>query len=372
MSRKPIKIIISGGGTGGHIYPAVSIANALKAADSTVDILFVGALGRMEMEKVPAAGYPIEGLPIAGLQREKSLHALLANLSLPIKIAQSVAHAGRIIDRFGPQVAVGVGGYASGPLLWSARRKGIPYLLQEQNSFAGKTNKMLAKEAFAICVAYKGMEQFFPAEKIILTGNPIREGLSPASAAMKAEAQAHFGLDPAKRTLLVVGGSLGARTLNRCMAAYLPRAAQENVQIIWQCGKQGLAGATEAMQSYPTIPVQLHAFLSRMDLAFAASDAVISRAGAGTISELCVAGKPCLFVPSPNVAEDHQTHNALALVNEEAAWMVRDAEASEKLMDTALTLVRDTAACERLSTRIQTLGMPHAAATIAQLILDRV
>lgn len=371
MTKTLQRIIISGGGTGGHIFPAISIANALKACCPDADILFVGALGRMEMEKVPAAGYRIVGLPIAGLQRSLSPRNIGSNLALPFKIVRSVCAARKIIRSFRPDVAVGVGGYASAPLLWAAGRAGVPYFLQEQNGFAGKANKSLAKKAVKICVAYPGMEAFFPKEKIVLTGNPIRDSIRPATPALVAEAVAAFQLDPAKRTVLVVGGSLGAGTLNRCMADFLPKSESINdLQFIWQCGKNGYEQARKALDAHPNAPVQLHTFLSRMDLAYAAAHLVVSRAGAGSISELCAMGKACVFVPSPNVAEDHQRHNALALVNRQAAVMVLDADAPTQLMDTVLDLVHDQPRLDALSSHILEWAKPTAADTIAHLIID--
>ncbi|HPJ82266.1 MAG TPA: undecaprenyldiphospho-muramoylpentapeptide beta-N-acetylglucosaminyltransferase [Bacteroidales bacterium] len=363
------RIIISGGGTGGHIFPAISIANAIRIKDPGVEILFVGALGRMEMEKVPAAGYKIIGLPIAGLRRDLSLRGIMANLMLPLRLAQSVNAAGRIIRDFGPTVAVGVGGYASGPLLWVAGKKGIPYILQEQNSFAGKTNKMLAAGAAHICVAYPGMEQFFPASKVVLTGNPIRKDIRPATEQEKEEALKHFGLDREKKTLLITGGSLGAGTLNRCVREYLPRSGDRRVQILWQCGKHGLSQAEAVLKEHPGVPVYVYEFIARMDLAYAAADLVVSRAGAGSISEFSAAGKACIFVPSPNVAEDHQTHNAMALVNENAGWMVTDKEAPLSLMDKALELIFNDSERNRLSANILKLSRPDAAAQIASMVL---
>jgi UDP-N-acetylglucosamine--N-acetylmuramyl-(pentapeptide) pyrophosphoryl-undecaprenol N-acetylglucosamine transferase len=369
-TRKNHRIIISGGGTGGHIFPAVSIANAIRMKDPGAEILFVGALGRMEMEKVPAAGYPIKGLPIAGLHREFTPRAVAANLLLPVRLIQSILAAIRIIREYRPSAAVGVGGYASGPLLWAAGQKRIPYILQEQNSFAGKTNKILAKRAVRICVAYSGMEQFFPAPKIVLTGNPIRKDIRPADLKMQKEGLGHFQLDPEKKTILVIGGSLGAGTLNRCVREFLPRMEAQNIQILWQCGKNGIAGAKDATGQFPGIPVYPMEFIHRMDLAYAAADLVISRAGAGSISELCTAGKACIFVPSPNVAEDHQTHNALALVREGAGHMVPDREAPAVLMDKALELISNDRELKRLSENILKLSRPAAAEQIAEMVLE--
>ena len=371
QNKETHRIIISGGGTGGHIYPAIAIADAIKKLEPDAEILFVGATGRMEMEKVPSAGYSIKGLPIAGLQRGYSPSALISNLALPIRLLKSIREAGRILRDFKPHVAVGVGGYASGPLLWAASRRRIPYYLQEQNGFAGKTNKMLAGKAEKIFVAYPDMDKFFPAEKIVLTGNPIRSQIRLADAQQKASALGFFGLDPHKKTLLVIGGSLGAATLNRCMIDFLPLAAESGIQVIWQCGRSGKEAATAAMNTYTGIPVFLYDFLSRMDLAYAVADVVISRAGAGSISELCIAGKACIFVPSPNVAEDHQTHNAMALVKEDAGLLIRDADAQTELMPAALKLIKDPEKINLFSYNILKISRPDAASQIAEIILEK-
>lgn len=365
--KKPIRIIISGGGTGGHIYPAISIANALKAREPEADILFVGALGRMEMEKVPAEGYRIVGLPVAGLQRKLSLR----NLILPFKVLRSLLKARQIIKDFRPQVAVGVGGYASAPLLWAAGRKHIPIVIQEQNSFAGLTNKILGGKAQQICTAYPGMERFFPAGRIVLTGNPIRGSISPATPERKARGLAHFGLDPAQQTLLVIGGSLGSATLNRCIAEYVETApAPLPLQILWQCGKHYHNAHLEAAAARHPAQVKLMPFISRMDLAYAAADIVVSRSGASSISEICAAGKACIFVPSPNVAEDHQRHNAQSLVDRGAALMVTDYEAPERLMEEVLGLCARPHEIELLAHNAAGLATPGAADHIADLILN--
>lgn len=363
------RIIISGGGTGGHIFPALSIAHSIKELCPEAEILFVGAEGKMEMERVPAAGYKIIGLPVAGLQRSLSLK----NLALPFKVLKSVRKAGDILKEFKPDVAVGVGGYASGPLLWSASHKGIPCLLQEQNSFAGLTNKMLAKRAARICTAYEGMERFFPADRILLTGNPIRKEIAPATKEQREEGYRFYGLDPARKTLFVVGGSLGCGTLNRVMRDWVEhRAAQAGYQVIWQCGKFYKSGV-DAFMERRTVPNLFYTdFIQRMDLAYAVSDLLVSRAGAGTISELCVAGKATIFVPSPNVSEDHQTHNAMALVNKDAALMVRDAEADTKLIDTVERLISDDARLAELEKNILTLGRKDASEVIAKEVLKLV
>ena len=350
------RIIISGGGTGGHIFPALSIAHSIKELCPEAEILFVGAEGKMEMERVPAAGYKIIGLPVAGLQRSLSLK----NLALPFKVLKSVRKAGDILKEFKPDVAVGVGGYASGPLLWSA----------SQNSFAGLTNKMLAKRAARICTAYEGMERFFPADRILLTGNPIRKEIAPATRDQREEGYRFYGLDPDKKTLFVVGGSLGCGTLNRVMRDWVEhRAAQADYQVIWQCGRYYKEGIDAFMAGRKVPNLFYTDFIKRMDLAYAVADLLLSRAGAGTISELCVAGKATIFVPSPNVAEDHQTHNAMALVEKNAALMVRDAEADVKLLDTAEGLLADDARLADLEKNILKLGRKDASEVIAKEVL---
>lgn len=371
---KPIRAIISGGGTGGHIFPALSIADKLKELSPDTEILFVGALGKMEMEKVPAAGYKIIGLPVAGLQRKMTL----SNLALPFKVLKSIHIAGKIIKDFKPDIAIGVGGFASGPLLWSASRKGIPTLLQEQNGFAGLTNKMLGKNAGKICVAYEGMEKFFPADRIVLTGNPIRKEIVPSDPTMKAEAMKFYGLDPSKRHLLIVGGSLGSGTLNKSMMKWIEDGCPsgEDVEVIWQCGKWYKAETDEFMKNAgakglggETLSHIWHSdFIKRMDLAYAAADVVISRSGASTVSELCAAHKAAIFVPSPNVAEDHQTHNAMALVRKDAALIVKDADAPEKLLETAVRLLHDPERISLLEKNIAPLAKTDAADSIAKEI----
>ncbi len=359
-----LKIIISGGGTGGHIYPAVSIANALKQRFPDVSILFVGAEGRMEMEKVPAAGYSIVSLPVAGLQRKQ----LWKNISLPFKVWKSVRRASKIISDFKPDAVVGVGGYVSGPVLWAAQRKGIPTLIQEQNSYAGLTNKLLAKRAAKICVAYDGMDKFFPADRIVYTGNPVRQDLRRDDGALRAEAAAFFGIDAAKKTVLIVGGSLGARTLNQTMIKALPQLAGSDVQFVWQTGKYYFE---EAKKSVPndTANIKVYDFIYKMNYAFAVADVVVSRAGAGTISELCVVAKPCVFVPSPNVAEDHQTKNAQALVNKNAALMVTDANAPKELIVTTIRLVNNETKRNELIENIARLAKPDAANEIVDELI---
>ena len=365
---KALRVIISGGGTGGHIFPALSIANRLKEINPDTEILFVGAEGRMEMEKVPAAGYRIIGLPVAGLQRKLTL----SNLGLPFKIIKSLGMAGKILDEFRPDIAVGVGGYASAPLLWCASRKKIPTLIQEQNGFAGLTNKILGKRVGKICVAYEGMEKFFPAGKIVMTGNPIRSEIIPATQAMKEEAVRYYGLDPEKKHIFIVGGSLGSRTLNESVKKWIMDGCQggEDVEVLWQCGKyykesvdKFAAEAGDRMRF-----IHYSDFIRRMDLAYAMADVVISRSGASSVSELCAAGKAVIFVPSPNVAEDHQTHNAMALVKKDAAMIVTDAEAPEKLMKTACGLLEDGAKRKMMEKNISALARRDAADRIVSEI----
>ena len=367
MEYKALRVIISGGGTGGHIFPAVSIADRLKEVNPDTEILFVGAEGKMEMEKVPAAGYQNVGLPVVGLQRQLSLKNLLNDLAAPFKLLGSLRQAGKIIDGFGPDLVVGVGGYASAPLLWKAQRKKIPTVLQEQNSFAGLTNKILAKRAGVICVAYEGMEKFFPADKIVLTGNPIRREIRPADAETRREAMEYYGFDPAKNHILIVGGSLGSGTLNKAMRRWISDGCTggEGVQVLWQCGKYYKAGVDAFMAEHPGLDdIRYADFIRRMDYAYAAADVVISRSGASSVSELCAAGKATVFVPSPNVAEDHQTHNAMALVRREAALLVKDAEAEEKLMRTALALAADGGRIAKVEKNAAAMALTNAAADI--------
>ena len=363
MNRKP-NIIISGGGTGGHIFPAISIANAIKAKCPEANILFVGALGRMEMQRVPQAGYEIEGLPIEGFNRKN----LLKNFSVLWKIWKSQRMARRIIKRFQPSVAVGVGGYASGPMLNTCAAMGIPCLIQEQNSYAGVTNKLLAKKARKICVAYEGMEKFFPKEKIMLTGNPVRQNLL-STAMSREEAISSFGLDPSKRTILLVGGSLGARTLNESVMAALGEIEKSDAQLIWQTGKYYHKEILERVKGRELPMVHITDFISDMGAAYRAADLVISRAGASSISEFCLIGKPVILVPSPNVAEDHQTKNALALVNRSAAIYVKDSEATTTLLPLALTTVSDEAQLKSLSKHILEMALPDSANIIADEVL---
>ena len=361
-----LRIIISGGGTGGHIFPAVSIANAIKEQRPDTEILFVGAEGRMEMHRVPAAGYPIKGLPIAGFNRKN----LLKNIPVLIKLFKSQQLAKAIIKEFKPHAAVGVGGYASGPTLKVAGNMGIPTLLQEQNSYAGVTNKLLAKQANKICVAYEGMERFFEKEKIILTGNPVRQDLLNHSIS-QADAIKSFGLDPNKKTILILGGSLGARTINNCIIQNLDKIKNSDVQFIWQTGKIYIEEARDNVAKTGGLSM-LHVtdFISNMGTAYQAADLVISRAGAGSISEFCLLQKPVILVPSPNVAEDHQTKNALALVNKKAALYVKDEEAKDKLVDTALQTVKQPELLTNLSKNIAELAFTNSANVIAKEVIQ--
>lgn len=360
--EEKIRIIISGGGTGGHIFPAVSIANALKEQHPDIEILFVGAEGRMEMHRVPAAGYQIIGLPVAGFDRKY----LWKNIGVLIKLIRSQLKARQIIKNFKPHAAVGVGGYASGPTLKVAGMMGIPTLIQEQNSYAGVTNKLLAKKACKICVAYEGMERFFEKDKIILTGNPVRQGLLNHTLNRETAVQS-FGLDPQKKTILIVGGSLGARTINNCVMHGLDKIKSSGVQFIWQTGKFYIDEAKATVAKAGELPM-LHTtdFISDMAAAYSAADLVISRAGAGSISEFCLLQKPVILVPSPNVAEDHQTKNALALVNKEAALYVKDMEAEEKLLDLAIRTVQQPETLTKLSTNIAKLAFKDSANVIAK------
>ena len=375
MNNENLRLIVSGGGTGGHIFPALSIANAVKAKCPNAEILFVGAENRMEMQRVPAAGYNIIGLPVSGFDRKN----ILNNISVLWRLMKSRRKARRIIRDFAPHVAVGVGGYASGPTLKEAGAMGIPTLLQEQNSYAGVTNKLLAKQANCICVAYEGMERFFPKDKIKLTGNPVRQNLLDAKITHE-EAICSFGLDPKKKTVLIVGGSLGARTLNESMIGAWERLKEADVQFIWQTGKIYINQVRDAIQSYTgdtvhnnqvaSLPnLYFSDFITDMATAYSAADLVISRAGAGSISEFCLLKKPVILVPSPNVAEDHQTQNALALVNKDAALYVKDVECEEKLLHTALSVITDTERLKQLSKNIALLALPDSAKIIAQEVL---
>lgn len=363
-----MKYLISGGGTGGHIFPAVSIANALREADPSCEILFVGALGRMEMERVPQAGYPIIGLPVKGFDRSHPWR----NIRVVIDLLRSMSQARKIVRDFRPDVGIGVGGYASGAAMKMAAKMGVPILLQEQNGFAGVTNKLLKDDAKKICVAYEGMERFFPKEKIILTGNPVRQNLTSGS---KEEAIRYFNeefgvnFNAEKKTLLIIGGSLGARTINQSIIAHLNKLIDSNVQVIWQTGKNYLADCKKALEALPHNNIICTDFVSQMPLAYALADLVISRAGASSISELCLLGKPSILVPSPNVAEDHQTHNAMALVKKDAGVLVKDIDAKDQMVATALSLIHDTARLEALRANILTLALPDSAERIAEEVM---
>ncbi len=362
-AREPYRLIISGGGTGGHVFPAIAIANAFRERHPSADILFVGAEGKMEMTRVPEAGYKIIGLWISGLTRRLSWSLL----AFPFKLISSYWKARKIVKDFKPHVAVGTGGYASGPLMMAATRGGIPMILQEQNSYAGLTNKQLADKVQKICVAYPGMEKYFPREKVTMTGNPVRKDIINLES-KRSEAINHFGFTANEKTLLVLGGSGGARTINESVIAGLDKIIDANVQLIWQTGKVYYESVKAQVGNKDMKRVRMFDFLKEMDLAYAATDVVVSRAGALSISELCLAKKPSLLVPSPNVAEDHQTKNAQTLVNESAAIMVRDIEAREKLVDQAVGLLFDEKRCNALSVNIGRLGKPHAAEDIVSEI----
>lgn len=367
-----MKAIISGGGTGGHIFPAIAIANAIKARYSDADILFIGAEGRMEMEKVPAAGYPIKGLPIAGLQRKLTPTNIVKNLMLPFKMLRSRRMVKKIIREFNPDIVVGVGGFASEPTLKAAAQMGYPTLLQEQNSYAGLTNKMLSKGAKTICVAYEGMERFFPKEKIVFTGNPVRAEIEEATAS-REEGRSFFGLRSDSRVILVVGGSLGARSINNMIISNIETNskifADNNIQVIWQTGSYMHEMAVGFVKSSEMGEVvKVHKFISRMDLAYAAADIVISRAGALSISELCIVGKPTILIPSPNVAEDHQTKNANALAQKGAALLIRDDECKEKGIEAAIGILNDTEKQNSMSTNIKNMASRKAADKIVDEI----
>ncbi|MCR5759420.1 MAG: undecaprenyldiphospho-muramoylpentapeptide beta-N-acetylglucosaminyltransferase [Bacteroidales bacterium] len=370
MNYKKLRVIISGGGTGGHIFPAISIANKLRELNPETEILFVGAEGKMEMEKVPAAGYKIVGLPIVGLQRKLNAKNLVNDALVPFKLLQSIIKAGRVLKEFKPDVAVGVGGYASAPLLRRATAMHIPSLIQEQNGFAGLTNKMLGNKVDCICVAYEGMERFFPAEKIVFSGNPIRSEIHPYTEADKAEAFKFYGLDPAKKHIFIVGGSLGSGTLNNAMKKWIECSCPDgdDVEVLWQCGRYYKAGIDKFMAGRQLPNIHYTDFISRMDLAYAMADVIVSRSGASSVSEICAAGKAAVFVPSPNVAEDHQTHNAMALVNKDAAMLVKDADAADELLPVALKLVHDPEKIAELSRNVTPLARLDAAQTIADEI----
>ena len=364
-----MKYLISGGGTGGHIFPAVSIANALREADPNCEILFVGALGRMEMERVPQAGYKIIGLPVKGFDRSRPLK----NVRVVIDLVRSMLQARKIVRDFRPDVGVGVGGYASGAAMKVAAKMGVPILLQEQNGFAGVTNKLLKEDAKKICVAYEGMERFFPKDKIILTGNPVRQNLATGT---KEDAIKYFNeefgvkFSAEKKTLLIIGGSLGARTINQSIIAHLPELLNSDIQVIWQTGKNYFADCEAALnKAQDTTAICCTAFISQMPMAYALADLVISRAGASSISELCLLGKPSILVPSPNVAEDHQTHNAMALVRKDAAVLVKDMDAQKDLISSALSLIQDDNQLDILHKNILTLALPDSARLIAEEVM---
>lgn len=361
MNDQKLKILVTGGGTGGHVFPAIAIADAIKKMRPDTEFLFVGAHGKMEMERVPKAGYAIEGLNIAGFQRSVSLK----NLSFPFKLLKSLWRARNIVKRFKPDVVIGTGGYASGPVMRAAQKAAIPTLIQEQNSYAGVTNKLLGKRASKVCVAYDHMEQFFSADKIVFTGNPVRSDIINLEG-KREEGLKYYGLDPEKKTIVVIGGSLGARTLNNAMRDNVEFFEKyDGIQVIWQCGKFYEYEYT-AMETAKLPNVQCRAFIDRMDLLYAAADVVISRAGALSISELCLVGKPVVLVPSPNVAEDHQTKNALALVEKGAARLVRDGDAVEKMLQDALLILESEALAFSLSESIRQMGRPNAADAIAR------
>lgn len=362
--NEDLRIIISGGGTGGHIFPAVSIANAIKAKHPNAKILFVGAEGRMEMQRVPAAGYEIKGLPIKGFDRAHKLK----NFKVLFKLWKSLRMARQIIKDFKPQVAVGVGGYASGATLYECAKMGIPCLIQEQNSYAGVTNKLLSKRVAKICVAYEGMERFFPANKIIMTGNPVRQNVLKTNLSIE-EARKSFGLDPNKKTILLVGGSLGARTINRSVIEHLNLIHDSEVQFIWQTGKYYYQKISDSMKGKELPNLKIMDFISDMGAAYKAADLIISRAGASSISEFQIIGKPVILIPSPNVAEDHQTKNAMALVNKQAAIYVKDAEAPDTLLPLALKVIADDNKLKSLSENVKKMGLKNSADIIADEVL---
>lgn len=362
-SRPPYRLIISGGGTGGHVFPAIAIANTFKERHATAEILFVGALGKMEMVRVPEAGYAIIGLWVSGLQRRVTL----SNLLFPFKLILSYLKARRIIKRFKPHAVIGTGGYASGPMMLASTDCRIPSLIQEQNSYAGLTNKRLGRKVQIVCVAYAGMEKYFPKEKIRLTGNPVRKDILDLDK-KRQPALDHFAFEPQSKTLLILGGSLGARTINESMLNGIDSLIDGQVQVIWQTGKMYYESVKAQIVNKDLRKVRVYDFLKQMDLAYAASDVVVSRAGALSISELCLAKRPSILVPSPNVVEDHQTKNAQALVQQEAALMIRDADAKENLIVEALKLLYDEHRCNRLRENITRLGRPNAAPDIVETI----
>ncbi len=358
------KVIISGGGTGGHIFPAISVANALKRKDAGIEILFVGAEGRMEMERVPEAGYRIIGLPVEGLRRKFTLR----NISVLIRLIKSLVMAKKILKEFRPDVVVGVGGYASGPVLKQAGRMGIPFLIQEQNSYAGVTNRLLAGKASSICVAYDGMEKYFPADKIIRTGNPVRHELENLES-LRGEAMSFFKLKDELPVVLVLGGSLGAASINKSLSDNINKLRDSDCQWLWQTGKYYYDQVRDLLSAGTYENITATAFINRIDLAYAAADVIVSRAGAGTISELCLVGKPVILVPSPNVAEDHQTCNAKALAEKDAAVLVPDREAAKSLADEAISLISDREKRKRLSGNILRMADRNADIKIAEEVI---
>ncbi len=362
---RSLKIIVSGGGTGGHIFPAIAIANAIKILRPDTEFLFVGAEGKMEMEKVPAAGYKIEGLRISGFQRKLSM----SNLAFPFKLISSLLKAKKILKSFQPDAVIGTGGFASGPMLQVAAKKNIVTLIQEQNSFPGITNKILSKKVDRICVAYVGMEKYFPKEKILLTGNPIRQDILSLEGKREKGLEA-FSLSTGKKTILVIGGSLGARTINESILNCLETFEKNNIQLLWQTGKGFFDTARQAVAKYENRGIKAFDFIQKMDYAYAVADIVISRAGASSVSELCLVKKACILIPSPNVAEDHQTKNAMALVNNKAAILLKDSQAREKLSKEALTLINDSEQCQKLSQNIGRMAFQDSANVIANEVLS--
>lgn len=362
---QPLKIIISGGGTGGHIFPAIAIANAIRSLRPDTEFLFVGAEGKMEMEKVPAAGFKIEGLWISGFQRKLSL----SNLAFPFKVITSLIKAKKILKSFKPDAVIGTGGFASGPMLQVAAQNGVVTLVQEQNSYPGITNKILSKKVDRICVAYSGMEKYFPKEKILLTGNPVRQDILSLDG-KKERGLEYFGLNNNKRTILVIGGSLGARTVNESIINCLEAFEKNNVQLIWQTGKGFYQTAILAISKFEKNGIKVFDFIQKMDYAYAVADLVVSRAGASSVSELCLVKKPCILIPSPNVAEDHQTKNAMALVTYNAALIIKDVEAREKLCELAIALINNEEQCFKLSENIGKLAFQDSANVIANEVFS--
>lgn len=365
--EKPYRFIITGGGTGGHIYPAIAVANTIKEKHPNAEILFVGAQGKMEMQKVPEAGYEIIGLWISGIQRRFTLD----NVFFPIKVIMSFLKAKKIVKDFRPDVVIGFGGYASGPIMMAANNMGVPAIIQEQNSYAGLANKRMSKKAKKVCVAYEGMEKYFKASKIVLTGNPVRKDIIHVEK-RRDEALKHYGFDADKKTILVLGGSLGARTINNAIIKNIDKILETDVQLIWQTGRFYYDEMNAKLTGKNLKNVRISAFINEMEFAYAAADTVLSRAGALSISELCLAKKAVILVPSPNVAEDHQTKNAMALVKLDAAKLVKDREAVEKLVDQALAMVYNEKLCHFMSYNISKLGMPNAANNIVKVAIQQI